>query len=172
MAISKKLEEAINDQINAEIYSAYLYLSMAAYFDSNNLGGFANWMKIQFQEEMFHAMKFYGFIDERGGRVLMKPIAGPETTWESPLKAFEHTYSHECEVTARINKLMDLAIEERDHMARELLHWFIAEQVEEESSADKIINELKLIGDNGHGLLMIDRELAARVFTPPAGAGA
>jgi ferritin len=169
MAISKKLEDAINDQINAEIYSAYLYLSMAAYFDSINLGGFSNWMKVQYEEEMFHAMKFYNFIDERGGRVLMKPIAGPETNWESPLAVYQHTYEHECEVSARINKLMDLAIEENDHMARELLHWFIAEQVEEESSADKIVNELKLVGDNGQGLLMIDRELAGRTFTPPAG---
>jgi ferritin len=168
MAIDKKLEDAINDQINAELYSAYLYLSMASYFDASNLGGFSNWMKAQAQEEVFHAMKFYGFLDERGGRPVMKAIAGPETSWESPLKAFEHTYSHECEVSARINKLMDLATEVNDHMAKELLHWFIAEQVEEESSADKIVQELKLIGDNGHGLLMIDRELAGRVFTPPA----
>jgi ferritin len=168
MAIDKKLEDAINDQINAELYSAYLYLSMAAYFDASNLGGFSSWMKAQAQEEVFHAMKFYGFLDERGGRAEMKAIAAPETSWESPLKAFEHTYSHECEVSARIGKLMDLAIEVNDHMAKELLHWFIAEQVEEESSADKIVQELKMIGDNGHGLLMIDRELSGRVFTPPA----
>jgi len=169
--ISKKLEEAIADQINAELYSAYLYLSMASYFDSINLGGFSNWMKAQAQEEITHAMKFYEFVSDRGGRVLMKPIDGPETNWESALAAFKHAYEHECEVSRRINNLMDLAIEEKDHMARELLHWFVAEQVEEEASADKIVQELTLVADNGHGMLMIDRELATRAFTPPAAGG-
>lgn len=172
MAISKKLEDAFNEQINAELYSSYLYLSMAAYFDDINLSGMASWMKIQAQEEISHAIKFYNFLAERGGRGKMAPIAGPETEWDSPLAAFEQTYSHECEVSARINKLMDVAIEERDHMAKELLHWFIAEQVEEESSADKVVQELKLIGDNGHGILMIDRELGARTFVyPPTALG-
>jgi ferritin len=167
--ISKKLENAINKQINAETYSAYLYASMAAYFDATSLPGFSNWMRVQAREELFHATKFYDFVNDRGGRVKLAAIEGPPVKWTSPLKAFEHVYKHEQTVSRLINDLMDLAIKENDHMAKELLQWFVAEQVEEESSADKIVQDLKRIGDSGHGLLMIDRELATRVYTPPAG---
>lgn len=170
--LSKKLEKALNRQINAELYSAYLYLSMASHFDAANLAGFSNWMRVQAQEEITHAMKFYDFVNKRGSRIVMAAIDGPPTKWKSPLEVFEQVLAHEQKVTGLINTLMDLAIEERDHMAKELLHWFIAEQVEEESSADKIIQDLKRIGASGEGLLMLDRELAARVFTPPTAAGA
>lgn len=163
-----KMEQALNEQINAELYSSYLYLSMAAYFESKNLKGFANWMTIQAQEEDFHAMKFFNFVNERGGRVHLKAIAGPETEWESPLAVFEAVYKHECHVTDLINKLVDLSLELSDHAANTFLRWFVEEQVEEEASADDIVQQLKLVGDQGHGLFMIDRELATRIFTPPA----
>jgi ferritin len=166
--LKKKLEKAINDQINAEIYSAYLYASMASYFEATGLPGFANWMSTQVKEELSHAEKFYHFVNERGGRVTLTAIEGPPTEWKTPLAVFQHTYKHEREVSRRIDKLMDLAIKENDHMARELLQWFVAEQVEEESSADQIVQDLKRVGNNGHGLLMIDRELATRVYAPPA----
>lgn len=167
--ISKRLEEAINKQINAELYSSYLYGSMAAYLDHTSLPGFSNWMRVQVKEELTHALKFYAFLNDRGGRVLLQAIDGPPRDWDSPLAVFEQVYQHEKKVTRLINELMDLATEEKDHMARELLQWFVAEQVEEEASADKIVQDLKRIGDSGHGLLMIDRELATRVFNPPPG---
>jgi len=170
--ISKNMEAAINKQINAEIYSAYIYGSMAAYFDALNLAGFSNWMRVQVQEELSHAVKFYQYLNDRGGRVLLTPIEGPPTEWKSPQAVFEEAYEHEQKVTGLINKLTDLATQENDHMSKELLLWFIAEQVEEESSADKMVQDLKRVGDNGHGLLMLDREAAARVFTPPSASNA
>jgi ferritin len=166
--LSKKIEEAINKQINAEIYSAYLYGSMAAYFDANNLAGFSNWMRVQVQEELSHAVKFYEYLNDRGGRAILTPIDGPPTEWKSPQAVFQEVYKHEQNVTRLINELTDLATKEKDHMSKELLLWFIAEQVEEESSADKMVQDLKRVGSNGHGLLMLDREAAARVFTPPS----
>ncbi|MBN1652740.1 MAG: ferritin [Deltaproteobacteria bacterium] len=162
--ISERIEEAINKQINAELYSAYLYASMAAYFDANALSGFSNWMRIQVQEEISHAVKFYQFLNDRGGRVILTALCAPPTQWPSPLAVFEEVYKHEQDVTRLINGLADLAAEEKDHMSKELLQWFIAEQVEEEASADKIVQDLKRVGDNGHGLLMLDREAARRVF--------
>ncbi len=167
--ISKRLEEAINKQINAELYSSYLYGSMGAYFDHTSLPGFANWMRVQVKEEMAHAAKFYGFLNDRGGRVVLDAIEAPPREWDCTLAVFEHVYEHEQKVTGLINDLVDLAVEEKDHMAREFLQWFVAEQVEEESSADKIVQDLRRVGDSGHGLLMIDRELATRIFNPPAG---
>jgi ferritin len=166
--LSKKMETAINKQINAEIYSAYLYGSMAAYFDANNLAGFSNWMRIQVQEELAHAAKFYEYLNDRGGRAILTAIEGPPTEWKTPQAVFEEVYTHEQNVTRLINELTDLAIAEKDHMSKELLMWFIAEQVEEEASADKIVQDLKRVGSDGHGLLMLDREAAARVFTPPS----
>ena len=166
--LKKKLEKAINDQINAEIYSAYLYASMASYFEATSLPGFANWMTVQAKEELSHAEKFYHFVNERGGRVILTQIDGPPTEWESPLAAFQQAYEHEQHVSRSIHALVDLAIEVNDHMAKELLQWFVAEQVEEESSADQIVQDLKRVGSNGHGILMLDRELATRVYTPPA----
>ena len=166
--LSKKMLDELNKQVNAELYSSYLYLSMAAYFESINLKGFANWMKIQAQEEVTHAMKFFDYINERGGRVTLDTIKKPPAEWKSPLDVFENTYKHEVNVTKMINSLVDLAIKEKDHATYNMLQWFVAEQVEEEASADAIRHQLKFIGKDGRGLLMLDRELSRRVFTPPA----
>jgi ferritin len=165
--LNERIEEAINEQINAEFYSSYLYLSMSAYFDSIDLPGFAKWMIAQAQEEISHGMKMYKFIQERGGTVTLKPIKGPQTTWESPLAIFEAAYAHEQLVTGLINDLVNLAIEEKDHASKNFLDWFIDEQVEEEASAIEVVQQLKMIGDNGYGLLMLDREMGQRIFTPP-----
>jgi len=166
--IKEKILSAINRQINAELYSAYLYLSMNAYLNSINLSGFANWMRVQALEEMTHADKFYQYIIERGGRVILELIDSPPADWASALEVFEHVYEHEQKVTKLINSLMDIAIEEKDHATISFLRWFVDEQVEEESSADGILQKLKLIGDSGSGLFMIDSELGQRVFTPTA----
>jgi ferritin len=170
--ISKKMEKALNEQVNAELYSAYLYLSMEAYFKSLNLNGFANWMRVQAQEEVSHAMKIYGFIDERGGRITLKTIDGPDTKWDSPLAVFEAVYEHERKVTGLINNLVDLAIEEKDHATNSFLQWFVNEQVEEEASADKLVQQLKMMDKAPGGMFMLDRELGQRVFTPPVAQGA
>ncbi|MFO7929294.1 MAG: ferritin [Candidatus Humimicrobiaceae bacterium] len=165
--ISEKLENAINDQLNAELYSAYLYLSMAAYFESKNLSGFANWMRMQAQEEQAHAMKFFDFLNERGGRVILKDIKASQSEWKSPLDVFKNVYSHEQKVTSLINNLVNMAIKENDHATNNFLQWYVEEQVEEESSADEIVKKLELVGDSGHALFMVDQELGQRVFTPP-----
>jgi ferritin len=165
--LSEKMQEALNKQLNAELYSAYLYLSMAAYYYSINLNGFANWMKVQNLEETMHAMKFYQFINERGGMIWLDAIAKPPTTWSSPLEVFEETLKHEEKVTGLINNLVDLAMAERDHATNAFLQWFISEQVEEEASANEVIQNLKLAGSDPHSLFMLDRELGTRVFTPP-----
>jgi len=170
--IANKVEKAINDQICAELYSAYLCLAMSAYFQAANLQGFANWMRVQYQEETLHALKFYDYLVERGGRVKLQPIAEPPLKWASPLAVFEESYAHERKVTALINKIADLAIAEGDHATGAMLQWFVTEQVEEEASAEKIVEELKLIGDNSGALFMLDRELRARVFTPPPASAA
>lgn len=169
--LSKKMEKALNEQVNAELYSAYLYLSMESYFRSTNMGGFANWMRVQTQEEVSHAMKIYDYVDERGGRALLAPIEGPQTEWDSPLAAFEAAHAHEQKVTALINDLVDLAIGEKDHATNNFLQWFVAEQVEEEASADEIVQRLKMMKDAPGGMFMLDRELGQRTFTPPAGEG-
>jgi len=169
--ISKKMEEALNGQVNAELYSAYLYLSMESYFKSLNLNGFTNWMRVQTQEEVAHAMKIYDFINERGGRVTLKPIEGPQTEWDSPLAVFEAVYVHEQKVTGLINDLVDLAIKEKDHATNTFLQWFVSEQVEEESSADEVVQQLKMMENAPGGMFMLDRELGQRVFTPPAAEG-
>ena len=170
--ISKKTEEALNQQVNAELYSAYLYLSMESYFKSENLNGFANWMRVQTQEEVAHATKIYDFINERGGRVTLKAIEGPQTEWDSALAVFKATYEHEQKVTGLINDLVDLAIKEKDHATNSFLQWFVNEQVEEESSADAIVQQLKMMENAPGGMFMLDRELGQRVFTPPATEGA
>ncbi len=166
--ISQKLQDAINYQINRELFSEYYYLSMASYFNSTGLSGFENFFLIQVEEERFHAMKMYNFINERGGRVFLQAIEAPKTKFESALEVFELAYEHEKLVSKLINDLMDLAIKENDHAARNHLNWFVDEQVEEEASMDTIVNKLKLIGGAGHGLLMLDNELARRTFTPPS----
>ena len=165
--LSKTVENAMNDQMNFEIYSANIYLSMATYFDSMNLTGFANWMKVQYQEEIFHAMKFYGYINERGGRVLLSGMPEPPTEWKSPIAAFGNALEHERIVTGRINDLVSLAMEEKDHASTNFLQWYVAEQVEEEANVDDVIKKLTLMGDAPGGMFMLDRELGTRVFTPP-----
>jgi len=166
--IKEKMQKALTSQLNAELFSSYLYLSMSAFFESINLKGFANWMRVQAQEELVHAMKFYDYIVERGGKVFLSSIEGPATAWSSPLAVFEHAYQHEQKVTGLINTLVDLAIAEQDHATNNFLQWFVAEQVEEEASADEVVQKIKLMGDASGGLFMIDTELAQRVFTPPA----
>lgn len=166
--LAKKIQAALNEQLNAELYSSYLYLSMSAYFRSISLPGFANWMRVQVQEELVHAMKFYDFINDRGGRVTLQQVDGPPTDWSSPLDAFESTYQHEQKVTGLINDLVNLAVAERDHATEIFLQWFVTEQVEEEASADQVVQKLKLMGDASGGLFMLDREMVQRVFTPPA----
>ncbi len=169
--IGKKMEDALNEQVNAELYSAYLYLSMESYFKSKNMNGFATWMRVQTQEEMMHVMKIYDFIDERGGRIALKTIEGPPIDWDSPLAVFEAVYKHEQKVTGLINDLVDLAIEEKDHATSSFLQWFVNEQVEEEASADQVIQQLKMMDNAPGGIFLFDRELGQRVFTPPAGKG-
>jgi ferritin len=161
------MQKAINDQINAELYSAYLYYAMASYFESVDLAGAASWMKVQVQEELSHAAKFFDYVGERGGRVILEAIEKPETDWESPLAAFQAAYAHEQKVSARINNLVNIAREEKDHMTDNFLQWYVAEQVEEEASANEVVRKLTLAGTSGGGLLMIDQQLGARVFTPP-----
>ena len=162
--ISLKMQSAIDEQINAEIWSAYLYLSMSAYFERQNLRGFANWMKIQWQEEVTHAIKFFDYLHARGGKVSLKPIAAVQIDWKNAVEVFSETLAHEQQVTALINNLANIAVEEKDHASNSMLQWFIAEQVEEEANAEQILVQLKMIGDNGYGMLMLDRELATRVF--------
>jgi ferritin len=169
--ISKKMEDALNEQVNAELYSAYLYLSMESYFKAQNLNGFANWMRVQTQEEVAHATKIYDFINERGGRVTLKAIEGPQTEWDSTLAVFKAAYEHEQKVTSLINDLVDLAIKEKDHATNSFLQWFVNEQVEEEASADEIVQQLKMMENAPGGMFMLDRELGQRVFTPPATEG-
>lgn len=166
--LKEKMLKAMNSQINAEMYSSYLYLSMEAYFHSLSLDGFARWMRAQVQEELFHAMKFYDFVCERGGRVVLDSINKPDANWKSPLVAFRQILKHEQHVTALINDLVDLAIVEKDHATVNFLQWFVAEQVEEEASAGAIVDKLQLIKEDTSGLFLLDAELGKRVFIPPA----
>ena len=165
--LSDKMEAAINQQINAEMYSSYLYLSMATYFESISLGGFSNWMRQQAQEEMFHGMKMFDFVCERGGRVTLKAIDEPPSEWSSVLDVMENVLAHEQKVTGLINDLVNLALDERDHATNIFLQWFVSEQVEEEDTAGGLVDKLKLIGNDANGLFMLDTELATRVFTLP-----
>jgi len=169
--LSDKMLEALNKQVKEELFSAYLYLSMSGHFESVNLHGFANWMRCQTQEEIVHAMKIFDFINERSGQVALQPLKGPDTSWDSPLAAFEAAYKHECYITGCIGKLVDLAREVGDHATESFLQWFVNEQVEEEASTDEVVQQLKLAGDSGHALLMLDRELGQRVFVPPPAEG-
>jgi len=164
--LSEKMQKALNKQVNAEMYSAYLYLAMSAYFERSNLRGSAKWMRVQYDEEMAHALKIYDYIHARGGRVTLAVIAKPEPKLASPLGAFEEALDHERKVTAMINDLVALAIEERDFATNNFLQWFVAEQVEEEDSVSKVIRRLERIGESGHGLVMADRELGRRKAGP------
>jgi ferritin len=160
--ISKKMEKALNKQINAEFYSSYLYLAMAGYLETQNLPGFANWMYVQSQEEWEHGMKILNYINEQSGTVKLETIEAPEVSWKSPLDVFETAYAHEQLVTSKINDLVSLSNDEKDYATHIFLHWFVTEQVEEEASALAIVEKLKMIGDKVQGLFMLDRELAQR----------
>ncbi len=165
--MKKKMLKALNTQINAEMYSSYLYLSMESYFQSVSLSGFASWMRGQVQEELFHGMKFYDYVNERGGKVTLNTIAKPDAEWKSPLVAFEHILRHEQMVTSLINNLMDLASAEQDHATKIFLQWFVSEQVEEEATVGEVVNKLRLIKNDSSGLFLLDAEMNKRVFTLP-----
>ena len=162
MVISDKIRKAINKQINAEMYSAYLYLAMAAHFETKNLLGAASWFKVQFKEENTHAMKFYEYVLERGGKVELADIEAPKSEWKSLQEAFAEVYAHELKVTGLINGLMKLAKDEFDYATESLLKWFIDEQIEEEANASIILEKLKMIKDSANGILMLDHELGER----------
>lgn len=170
--ISKKMNDAINDQVAAEFYSAHLYLSMSSYLESIDLPGFAQWMRVQYQEETFHAEKLFDHIIERDGRAILVHFDAPPAEWNSVLAIFEEAYKHEQKVTSLIHNLVDIAISEKDHASHNFLQWFVDEQVEEEASVKAIVQQLKLVSESKSGLFMMDRELGARVFTPPAATAA
>ncbi len=166
--LSKQMENALTEQINAEFYSSYMYLSMATYFDSIGLPGAAQWMKAQTEEEWFHGMKLLNFVNERGGKVTLKAIKQPPTKWKSALNVFQDVLAHEQKVTGLINNLVNLALDERDHATNIFLQWFVSEQVEEEDSVGSVLDKLKLIGKDTSALFTLDAELGQRIFTPPA----
>lgn len=160
--ISERLLDLINEQINREFFSAYLYLSMAEYFESKFLKGISHWFYVQYKEELKHAEKFIGFLNEKGGRVVLRSIAEPKTDWNGALDAFTDAYNHERFITESIENIMKVAIEENDFSTQNLLNWFLDEQVEEESQTLAIVKKLELIGEHGQALYMLDRELANR----------
>ena len=162
--MNKKIEDAINAQINAELWSAYLYLSMGTNFRAKGLDGIAHWFEVQFKEEQDHAMIFYKYMQSRGARVGLKPIAKVQTDWKSPVEAFEDTLAPEKKVTEMIHKINELAIKEKDYATQNRMVWFVDEQVEEEEEAGKNLEALKAIGDNALGLFMFDKELGAREY--------
>ncbi len=165
--LNKEITEALNEQINKEIFSAYLYMAMSSYTNDLALKGFANWFMVQYHEEMFHAMKMYEYVQSQGESAVLKAIDEPQTTFDSPLDVFEKTLEHEQFVTSSINDLMNLAIEQKDHATKIFLEWYVTEQVEEEDTASDMIAQLKMIGDDPHALLMMDRELASRTAGIP-----
>ncbi len=161
--LNEKINDELNKQINAEMFSSYLYLSMSGWFESKGLSGFANWMRMQAKEETFHAEKLYDYVYERGGRVTLGAIDKPESEWSSALEIFEGALKHEEMVSAMINDLVNISIEEKDHATNNFLQWFVAEQVEEEASAQAVVDKLKLIGD-GSGMFVLDKEMGSRTF--------
>jgi len=165
--MDKKIEKALNEQIKEEFYSAYLYLSMSAWAENNGFKGAGNWLRIQFQEEEAHGLHFYDFIKDRGGEVSLQALPAPGHKWKNLLDLFEAVKNHEKEVTKRINDLYSLAFDSKDHATSTFLHWFVTEQVEEEKNVQEIIDQLKMVGDNGSGLYLIDKEMATRVFVAP-----
>ncbi|MDE5785419.1 MAG: ferritin [Duncaniella sp.] len=169
--LSPKLQDAINAQINAELWSAYFYLSMAQHFSAEGMPGVANWFKIQFKEEQDHAMIFMNYVNQRGGCVELKAIDAVPVKWDSPIDAFKATLEHEQKVTSMINDLYLLAESEKDYATRDRLAWFVTEQVEEENTARELIDKLRMIGDNGMGLYMFNTELSSRTYTAPAPLG-
>lgn len=165
--LSPKLTEAMNKQINAEIYSSYMYYSMSTYFEALSLKGFAHWIRVQALEELTHVQKFATFMADRGARALMHAVEAPPAEWDSPLAAAEAVYEHEVLVSGLVNDLMDLALEERDHATVNFMQWFIGEQVEEEASADEIVQQLKLVDKTKGGLFLLDKEMDKRSFVMP-----
>ncbi len=166
--MSKKMADAINEQINAEFYSAFLYLSMATKLEDMTFSGFAKWMRVQYDEEVFHAMKFLNHMADRGERVVLKEITAPETEWEGPHAIWEAAYEHEVKVTGMINNLMRIAVDEDDFASQQFLQWYVEEQVEEEDNTSTIRDKISMVREMPGGLYMLDKELAARTFTPPA----
>jgi ferritin len=164
--ISQRMQEAMNEQIKHETFSAYLYFAMAAYFHAKSLDGMAQWMKAQAQEEFGHALRFFNHINDRGGRIELQALEKPQADWDSPIAVFKAALEHEQFITGKINHLAQLADEENDRAAGIMLHWFVTEQVEEEDSVSKVIATLELVGESGHGILMADRELGTRVAGP------
>lgn len=162
--LTKRMEEELNKQINAEYWSAYLYLSMSAYFEEEGLAGAASWMRVQYQEEISHALKFFDYVIERGGRVKLQPIQEVPNAWGGVMEVFEETLKHEQKVTGLINNLMDVAIDEKDHACKSFLQWYVDEQVEEEDTVNSILDQLKLVEGKGNGLFMIDKDLGQRTF--------
>ena len=160
--LTEKMQQALNDQVAAEFYSAFLYLSMSAYLDSMDMPGAANWMFVQYREELSHAEKIFDFVVEREGRALVKGFDAPPVEWDSPLAVFEAAYEHEKKVTAMINELVSLAREEKDYATEFFLQWFVTEQVEEEDSVRTVLDQLKLAGSHPHGIFMMDRALGER----------
>ena len=167
--LNPKVEEAINEQINAELYSAFLYLSMSAYFQRQNLPGFAKWTYVQYLEETTHALKFFNYVNERGGSVKLTAIKEPPTEWKNPVEVYDAIYKHEQLVTSLIYRIVDIAIQERDHASNNMLQWYVAEQVEEEANASLILEQLKRIGDAQESLYVLDKELGMRVFNDATG---
>ena len=168
MSIKKEMQDAINDQIQAEMFSAYLYLSMASWLDDEDLPGFSNWMRCQYMEESMHAMKFFNFLNERGGRAELKAIEAPDTKWNSYVEAFEAVVKHEEYISERINKLVSLSRKLEDYATESFLMWYVDEQVEEEDSANEVLSKVKRIKTDSNGLFMLDKELAARALSPAA----
>lgn len=168
--LSEKMQKALNGQINKELFSSYLYMSMSMYFEQEDLSGAASWMRVQALEELTHAEKFMNYVNERGGMVELEALEKPQIKWETPLDAFKAALEHERFISASINDLVRLSREESDYMSDNFLQWYVAEQVEEEASVSEVIRMFSIAGKGGGGLLMIDRELGARVFTPPAAA--
>ena len=165
--LNHRMIDALNEQVNREMYSAYLYMAMSTRSAEMGLKGFANWFMVQYHEEMFHAMKIHEYVARQGGSVVLKAIGEPPARFDSPLDMFTRTLEHERYITGCINDLMELAIAEKDHASRIFLQWYVTEQVEEEENDNDIIAQLKLIGDNPQGLMMLDRELAGRMTTVP-----
>lgn len=165
--ISKKMNKAFNAQINAEMFSSYLYLSMSAWLAEKSLSGFATWMRAQAQEELFHATKMYDYVIERGGTIKLESIDKPKSSWQSPDDVIKDVVAHEAHVTGLINDLVDIALDERDHAANIFLQWFVEEQVEEEASVGDVYEKMKLISGDSAGLFTLDMELGKRVFVPP-----
>jgi ferritin len=160
--IDKRVLNALNDHLNAEFYASYYYVAMSAYFKETDFNGFAAWMRNQAQEELSHAMKIFDFINDREGIVDLAEIQAPVKSWENPLAAFKDAHAHEKEVTEKIYRLVDMSLEKRDHATNTFLQWFVTEQVEEEAAAVDIVNKLKLVGNDGNGLFLLDRDLGER----------